>query len=201
MHPTSISSAPESTATSEFNVQGTRFTSHHTQQHPSTPQEASESQQKEAKARRRTLVRRYLQQQRLFRTPEALPSKQYAAKHFFQSVGFALEGLMFAFQQERNLRIHVGLLLLTAMVGVRVSLQPSEWAMVLLIGGFLVFSELANTTLEWLVDLLTGGAFDLRAKHIKDVAAGACLVVSLVGYGVLALVFWPYVSRLLPLLD
>jgi undecaprenol kinase len=113
------------------------------------------------------------------------------------SVGFALEGLKFAFEQERNFRLDCYLIAGAIALGVIFQITLAEWAILLQMAGFVLFAELANTVVEWLVDLLTLGQFDLRAKRIKDIAAGACLVVAMVSYGVVAIIFLPYVKPLL----
>jgi undecaprenol kinase len=121
----------------------------------------------------------------------------FGAENFFASVGYALEGLAFAFRHERNFRIDCYLILSAILLGALVGLPLEKWALLLQMGGFVLFAELANTVVEWLVDLLTGGQFDIRAKRIKDIAAGACLIVALASYGVVVMVFYPYMLLLL----
>lgn len=147
--------------------------------------------------RKHTLVRRYLRHFGLFKRPASSPkAKHYGARTFLHSVGFALEGLWFAFQQERNFRIDILLTVATIVAGCVFQIKLQEWLVVIMMAGFVLFVELANTTVEWLVDLLTNGQFDLRAKRIKDLAAGACLVVATVCFGSIGVVFLPYVIKL-----
>jgi len=120
----------------------------------------------------------------------------FAAKSFLNSVGFALAGLAYALHQERNLRIHLALMagygVMIAVLVVAGYPMPTGlrvWAaltMMLLI----LLCELANTIVELLVDWLCNQRFDLRAKTIKDIAAGACLLASGVGYGLLLVLFF-----------
>ncbi|MDX2084890.1 MAG: diacylglycerol kinase family protein [Candidatus Melainabacteria bacterium] len=136
----------------------------------------------------RTLARRYL---RLFQRPQRVDGR-FSARNFWQSVGFAFEGLLFAFRTQRNFRIDVFLSVSVIALGFVVRLDVWEWIPLVMMIGFVLFAETANTTVEWLVDLLTGGRYDIRAKRIKDVAAGACLIVALCGFAVGLLVFWPH---------
>jgi diacylglycerol kinase len=132
----------------------------------------------------------------------ALPSRQpgvanhygYAATNFLASLKFALAGLSFAWQQERNLKIDTALAALTVAAGLYLNLSLSAWVPVVLVLGLVLFAELANTILEWLVDVYTQGRYDERAKHIKDMAAGACLVMAITGLVVVVFSFWPYVA-------
>jgi diacylglycerol kinase len=169
----------------------------------SSAEEAYEFNEKDAKRQQhRKLLRRYMKQFYLFRTPYSKASADershygFGASTFWASVGYAIEGLSFAFQEERNFRLDCYLIAGAIGLGVLFQISLAEWALLLQMAGFVLFAELANTVVEWLVDLLTQGAFDIRAKRIKDIAAGACLVVAIASYGVVAIVFFPYVQRL-----
>jgi undecaprenol kinase len=129
------------------------------------------------------VIKRYLQ--RLIRPRPKTTDQPFAARTFLHSVGFALEGLWFAFSQERNLRLHVLIQLGMGVVGLVKGLPYLNWILLLEVGVMILFAELANTILEWLVDLLTEGRYDIRAKRIKDMAAGTCLLVAGVGYTVM----------------
>jgi undecaprenol kinase len=169
-------------------------------QPPNTPKPAKALQRN----RNRTLLRRYMKQFQMFRTPAMgkpsmptattrLEGTGFKAATFAASIGYAIEGLGFAFKHERNFRIDCMLIATAIALGIIVELSLEGWAILLQMSGFVLFAELANTVVEWLVDLLTGGTFDLRAKRIKDIAAGACLIVALASYGVVAIVFYPYI--------
>ena len=133
-----------------------------------------------------------------FKAPHSNEASHYGfgASTFWASVGYALEGLSFAFQQERNFRLDCYLIAGAIGLGALLQISLGEWAVLLQMAGFVLFAELANTVVEWLVDLLTGGAFDIRAKRSKDIAAGACLVVAIASYGVVAIVFFPHLQKL-----
>jgi undecaprenol kinase len=168
-------------------------------------------QQQDERLKRRVFLRRYLKQFQMFRLPNVSAStvdvqlkaqaygdkaKGFGAHSFFASVGYAIEGLQFAFQQERNFRIDCYLVAGAMILAVMFQIPLQEWAILLEMGGFVLFAELANTVVEWLTDLLTQGRYDIRAKRIKDIAAGACLVVAAASYGVVAMLFWPYFTEM-----
>lgn len=148
------------------------------------------------KEKHKRLLRRYLRQLDMFKTQQSKEKTGFAAPSFLHSVGYAIEGLWFALQQERNLRIDAYLMTGALLLGYLVGLHLNEWIALIPMLCLVVFAELANTTVEWLVDLLTGGQYDLRAKRIKDIAAGGCLIVAVGGYGVSFLIFWPHLAEL-----
>jgi undecaprenol kinase len=121
--------------------------------------------------------------------------RSFKAKNFFQSVGFALEGLYYVFKTERNFRIDTFAALLTIALGVYVSLTPQDWVPVLMMIGLVLVAELTNSVLESSVDIWTKGQYDIRAKRIKDVAAAACLTMACSAAIVGACTFYPYLQQ------
>jgi diacylglycerol kinase len=96
---------------------------------------------------------------------------------FFRSLRFAWQGLTWAVQTQPNMQIHVIAAVLVAMVFTALPCPPATAAAVLLCVGSVLAFELANTALEQLVDLLHPERSDI-VKHIKDMAAAAVLMVS-----------------------
>lgn len=101
---------------------------------------------------------------------------RFKARNFLESLGFALEGLVFIFRTQRNFRIDVCIALGVFTLGMALHLEPMAWAPLVAIMGLVLFAEAMNTAIEYTVDLYTQGEFDMRAKAIKDIAAGACLM-------------------------
>jgi diacylglycerol kinase len=139
----------------------------------------------------REFARRYL------RMVVSLPNmatrpREFAAKNFFASVGYALEGLKFAFLTQRNFRIDVVLAVGSLLMGALLGINKWEWIAIVMMMGLVLFAEAANTTVEWLVDLMVGERYDIRAKRIKDLAAGACLVMAACTGLVMLFIFLPY---------
>jgi diacylglycerol kinase len=135
----------------------------------------------------RMLAKRYM---RLVQRPAEVGSP-FAAQSFWQSVGFAWEGLRFAYQTQRNFRIDVTLMAGTMLLGLLSTFTAAQWLCWTMMMGLLLGAEIANTVVEWLVDLYTSGQYDLRAKYIKDMAAGACLLIAGSTAVVLLLLFVP----------
>lgn len=98
---------------------------------------------------------------------------------FHRRLGFALHGLYLAFVRERSFRTHLlaAALVLVALLATRP--DPVWWAAGALAIGLVLVAELFNTALETLVDHLHPERHP-QIRVVKDVAAGAVLVASIV---------------------
>ncbi|WEG73942.1 diacylglycerol kinase family protein [Vagococcus intermedius] len=107
-----------------------------------------------------------------------------AAKH-------ACDGLLQALQEERNLKIHVGMAVVISFLGVAFQLSLTEWRWLMLIIFLVILMEMLNTITENLVDLITGGKYHPLAKKVKDMAAGVVLLSAVLALAVGSLIFIP----------
>ena len=107
-----------------------------------------------------------------------------------KSFQHAFAGLWHAWKTQRNVRIHVAIAIVVVILGLALELQPGQWAVIILTIGFVIVSELFNTVVESLVDLVTAKNHPL-AKQAKDVAAGAVLTSAIVAVAVGLLVLGP----------
>jgi diacylglycerol kinase (ATP) len=73
-------------------------------------------------------------------------------------------------------------------LGVFLELDALEWALVLMQIGLVWAAETFNTALEKLVDLVSPEYHPLAGK-VKDIAAGAVLIVSLMSVAVGGIIF------------
>lgn len=122
---------------------------------------------------------------------------RFKARNFAESLGFAWEGLWHIFSTQRNFRIDLIISLGVIACGIIFQLTTLEWVSLAIVITMVLFAESANTALEYTVDLYTQGEFDMRAKVIKDIAAGACLLCAFFAAIVGMLIFWPYFSAIL----
>jgi diacylglycerol kinase (ATP) len=102
---------------------------------------------------------------------------------------YAFSGIFYAVFHERNLRIHFAAAAAALYFSRYYGLSRGEYALLLLVIGFVVTSELMNTAIERTVDL-ESPAFSPLAKIAKDVAAGAVLVSGITAAVVAFLFFW-----------
>jgi diacylglycerol kinase len=113
-----------------------------------------------------------------------------------QSFQHAFAGLGHALRTQRNARIHISVAVVVVILGVALKLEPLEFAVLTLTIGFVFVSELFNTVVETVIDLVTE-EFHPLARQAKDVAAGAVLVSSMVAVVVGLLVLGPPLLHLL----
>lgn len=128
-----------------------------------------------------------------FSVPETFSlHNRFKARNFIESFSFALAGLSYILKTEKNFRIEGLLALLVVSAGIAFHISMMHWLAIIIAIGFVLTIETINTALEYLVDLFTQGEFDMRAKVIKDMAAGACVIASITAAFVGVCVFTPY---------
>lgn len=116
---------------------------------------------------------------------------------FFKAFYYAGRGIISALS-ERNVRFHVGAMLLVVLAGIQLGLSQTEWYVVLILIGSVLSAELVNTAIE---DLANHVRDDLKIGYsatarTRDVAAGAVLIVAIVAALIGTMIFLPKVLQL-----
>lgn len=117
-----------------------------------------------------------------------------------RSFRYAFQGLYLVFRYENNARVHLLATVATVGLGFTVGLSGIEWAVVLTQIGLVWAAETFNTAIEKLVDLVSP-EFNPKAGIVKDIAAGAVLVFSIIAVVVGLIIFAPKVYHLLTFTD
>lgn len=112
-------------------------------------------------------------------------------RDFFRSFIYALHGIWSGIADQRNLKFQIGVAVIVVGAGFYLSITPIEWCVILLCIALVIGLELVNTALENLVDLVTLERNPLAGK-IKDIAAGAVLVVSVMSLIIGLIIFRKY---------
>ena len=110
---------------------------------------------------------------------------------FLKSFSFALNGIKISLRQ-RNMKIHVACALLVIALGFYFKITTTDWCILLLCIGVVIALEIINTAIEHVVDLVSPNYNEIAGK-VKDLAAGAVLVFSIIALAVGVLVFWKYI--------
>lgn len=118
-------------------------------------------------------------------------------KTFIASLEFALQGVRTVFEEERNMRKHVVLGVLTIIAGLFFQLTIFEWLWLLLAIFLVWIVEVINTAFENVVDMVTDFHFHDIGKKIKDMAAGAVLTTACFAVIVGVLIFGPKIWTLI----
>lgn len=95
-----------------------------------------------------------------------------------KSVGFALRGALLLIRTEASIKIQVALAVLVTIAGFYFQISPTEWILQVLAISMVVGVEGANTAIEKICDFVHP-EFDKRIGFIKDVSAGAVMLVSI----------------------
>lgn len=116
---------------------------------------------------------------------------KYKASNLLVSFQFAAKGLLIALKSQRNFKIDliIGAIVLIAAAFLRFSFV--EMAVLVLIIGFMLFAELINTVIEFVVDAYFGNKYSILAKMAKDISAGAVLISAIVSIIAGLLLFLP----------
>jgi diacylglycerol kinase (ATP) len=113
------------------------------------------------------------------------------ATNLFVSFRYAWAGIRYAFQTQRNFRIHVVVGTVAIALSFILHLSAVETCIVALTIGAVLTMELLNTALESVVDLTVKQTYHDLAKIAKDCAAGAVLVTALVAIFVASFLILP----------
>ncbi len=103
----------------------------------------------------------------------------YKSKNLLESFRHAFSGMTFAFKNEKNFKIHFLAMITVIVLGLFFKLSAIRWVLLFLQIGMVISVEVINSAFERTVDLIVQD-YNIEAKRIKDMAAGAVLVVSIV---------------------
>ena len=112
-------------------------------------------------------------------------------RDFLKSFIYAIHGLWSGIADQRNLKFQLGVAVIVVGAGFQLSITAIEWSIILLCIAMVIGLELVNTALENLVDLVTLERKPLAGK-IKDIAAGAVLIVSVLSVIIGVIIFRKY---------
>lgn len=104
-----------------------------------------------------------------------MEKRKWQTENFGKSFKYAVSGIVYCIKTQRNIVIQLVFAILAIFFGVFLKISKFEWAIIIFTIMFVIFSEMLNTAVESVVDLVTE-EFSEKAKIAKDVAAGAVLV-------------------------
>ena len=107
------------------------------------------------------------------------------------SFKYAFSGVLHALLNEANFRIQVAIVVVSLVLGFYFRINTTEWGLLVLSMGLLLFAELVNTVVEEFMDRLFPKR-DKRVKIIKDLGAGFVLIMAVTTLIILLLIFGKY---------
>lgn len=114
-----------------------------------------------------------------------------------QKIGFAFawNGLKEVISKEYNFRIHLIAAFLVIIAGMIFRLSAVEWAIILIVVGFVLVMEMVNSIVERIIDYVKP-EYHIQAKLIKDIAAACVLVSAIFAIIIGILIFGPKILLL-----
>ncbi len=109
--------------------------------------------------------------------------------------GYAFRGLATSLKEEASLVIHFIAAVIVIILGIVLKINTTEWAIIILVIGIIIGTELLNTAIENVVDMVSF-KYNFNAKKIKDISAAATLVLTLSAIIVGLLIFIPHIIAL-----
>jgi diacylglycerol kinase (ATP) len=99
-------------------------------------------------------------------------------KKLIRSFGYAFKGVAYATKTQLNFRIHLTAMVFAVALGCLLHISASEWEWVALSITLVLISEIFNTMIEALTDMVSPG-YNEKAGRIKDMSAGAVVIAAL----------------------
>jgi len=112
-----------------------------------------------------------------------------------KSFGYALAGVKYCFYHEKNFRMQLCIAAITFISGLYFRISSHEWLTILFCSTLVLSLEMINTTIEKLSNEISQ-SINPVIKQVKDVAAGAVLVSSIISFIVGIIIFLPKIKLL-----
>ena len=116
--------------------------------------------------------------------------KKFSLKSRLESFRFALNGLLLLLKNEHNSRIHLLAAIIAIIMGIIMKLDHYEWSLLIIVIGAVFLTELLNSSIESLADLIDP-EFNELIMRAKDYSAAAVLISAIVAIVVGGLIFIP----------
>lgn len=116
------------------------------------------------------------------------PKKQYIK--LINSFKYAIEGFISSFKTERNMKIHILVMVLVIILGLYFKLTAGEWCIIAITIAVVLSGELFNTAIETIVDMVSPEK-NPKAKLAKDISAAAVLALAIGAAVVGIIIFSP----------
>ena len=118
------------------------------------------------------------------------------SKKLANSFKYAVQGLNSSLKTERNMKIHIMIMILVIITGVLLKINKNEWIICIICFSIVISGELFNTAIELVVDIAMPYKNE-KAKNAKDVSASAVLVLA-VGSAIIGLII--FIPKMLTLI-
>jgi diacylglycerol kinase len=111
-------------------------------------------------------------------------------RKFIRGFGYAFNGIWYAAATQLNFKVHLAAALVAVYGGWALHISPDEWLWIILCIGIVLAAELFNTAIEFLTDLVSP-EYNKKAGLVKDMSAGAVLVIAICALIIGLIIFVP----------
>lgn len=118
---------------------------------------------------------------------------QNSKMKFLKSFKYAFNGIFYAISSEVNMKFHMIAASAVVIGGFYFEVNSTEWMLLVAMIGLVLMAELINTSIERMSDNISK-AQDEDIRRIKDMAAGAVLIISLSAAVIGLIVFIPKIN-------
>ena len=96
--------------------------------------------------------------------------KKTNKKKITNSFKYAFCGIITGIKNEKNMKIHILIMILVIIAGIILKISKIEWIICIILFGIVMCAELLNSAIEIVVDMITPYKNE-NAKKAKDIAA------------------------------
>ena len=111
-------------------------------------------------------------------------------KKLINSFKYAIQGFLMSFRKERNMKIHIFIMIAVIILGFILKISKIEWIICIILFGIVIAGEMFNTAIETTVDIAMPYK-DKKAKIAKDVSAGGVLILAITSAVIGSMIFMP----------
>ena len=123
-------------------------------------------------------------------------SDKFSLKSRLESFRFAINGISSLLKNEHNSRIHLGAAIISIGLGIILKLSLTEWSMIIIVIGIVFLTELINSSIEALSDIIDP-KWNKFIMMAKDYSAAAVLISAIAALAVGCLIMIPKLIQLI----
>lgn len=116
-------------------------------------------------------------------------------KKHLTSYQYSIRGIWLAFRYEHNMIFHLAAAIAVVIVNSLLKVNKTEWLVTLILIGLAWMAEIFNTAIEKLADRVTK-EHDPLIGQVKDLAAGAVLIICFFAVVCAVIIYLPYLMEL-----
>ena len=115
-------------------------------------------------------------------------------RSFLASLNNAADGIVYVVKHERNMRVHFLFALFVLLYAAFLGVRRVEWMVLCVTVSLVIVTEILNTAVEEILNVVFKDAYNSTAKTIKHISAGAVLAAACNALVVGFFVFFRYLS-------